>query len=161
MGLFKLLKKILSKNNNTATKNSYQIQNYNTNLVAQTDHKVKLSDRENYKGKELIKYEEWLLNTDETNQNGTNRQDILAKCLAGDAVTFKLFETNDGYYYLETWAEHGCIGCIHNFDTLQTVAKYIKNGGVIHNAKIEFLKQPKTSRGKISCKISFERNKMR
>lgn len=157
MSIFKSILKLL-KNNNKTKEKSHQT---STQQVIQTNQSVKTSNKENYKGKDLIKYEEWLSNTDETNQNGTNRQDILAKCVAGDAVTFKLFETNDGYYYLEVWTDHGCIGCIHNFDTLQTVARYIKNGGVIHNAKIEFLKQPKTSRSRIECKLSFERNKMR
>ena len=132
-----------------------------TQTSNQPDRQLKTSEKERYTGKDRVKYEEWISDTNETNPDGTQRQSILSKCEVGDSLTFKVFETKEEYLYLEVWTAHGCIGNVHNFDTLQTFARYVKNGGVVHDAKIAMIKHPKTSRGKISCKITFERNKMR
>jgi hypothetical protein len=161
MSLFKSLFNLLKGSNKNNTNNHTNQKEKSTQETNQPNQKVKVSKNEKYAGKDSIKYTEWLSDITEINQDGTHRQQIIAECQVGDAVTFKVYQTKDEYYYLEVWTDKGCIGTIHNFDTLQTVARYIKNGGTMHNAKIDEIKHPKTNRGKISCKISFERNKMR
>jgi hypothetical protein len=161
MSLFKSLFNLLKGSNKNNTNNRTNKKEKPTQESNQPDEKVKVSKNEKYAGKDLIKYTEWLSNVTEKNEDGTNRQQIIAECQVEDKVTFKVYQTKDEYYYLEVWTNKGCIGVVHNFDTLQTVAKYVKNGGRIHNAKIDEIRRPKTNRGKISCKISFERNKMR
>ena len=115
---------------------------------------------ENYADHDLIMLDAWVSNVKDSNGDGTHRQDILSKCKTGDSITLKVAEIKQGYFEIEVHTEYGCIGLMYS-DELQTMARYIKNGGVIHNAQISELKHPKTSRGKIECKFVFERNKMR
>jgi hypothetical protein len=115
---------------------------------------------ENYTQHDVISLDAWVSNVKDNNSDGINRQDILAKCKNGELLTFKLLETNNGYFEIEVYTEHGCIGFMYSKE-LQTIGRYIKNGGVIHNAKISEIKHPKTSRGKIECRFTFDRNKMR
>jgi hypothetical protein len=121
---------------------------------------VEPKKKENYTQHDLIMLDAWVSNVKDSNLDGTNRQDVLSKCKIGDPITLKVAEIKKGYFEIEVYTGHGCIGLMYS-DELQTVARYIKNGGVIYNAKISELKHPKTNRGKIECKLAFQRNKMR
>jgi hypothetical protein len=113
-----------------------------------------------YTEKDLIHMDAWLTDTKEFNTDGLNRQEVLSKCCVGDSLEFKLKQIEHDYYIIEVHCNQGCVGIINDIE-MQIVARYIKNGGIIHNAKIEQLRHPKTSRGKIGCKVAFSRNKMR
>lgn len=115
----------------------------------------------------LIDCEHFLHHVKETNQDGINRQDILAQCKIDDSLqlTFNQFEQNHLYhntvknvnYRIDVYTQIGCIGSFIDYQ----IGHYMKNGGLIHNAKISLLKHPKTKQGKIECRITFQRNKIR
>lgn len=114
----------------------------------------------NYAEKDLIHMDVWIADTKEVNNDGVNRQEILSNCSVGDSLEFRLKQIEHDYYIIEVYFNQCCIGIINDIE-MQVVARYMKYGGIIHNAKIAELRHPKTSRGKISCKVSFSRNKMR
>jgi hypothetical protein len=160
VGLFSFLNKLFSKDKvevryhmDFQSKSNSKPQNYDAKYVEP-------KRTENYTNHELIPLTAWVVDVKADNPDGTNRQEILAKCAIGDELTFRLLEYKPGYYDIEVHTQHGCIGLM-SISELQKMARYILNGGVMHNAKISILKQPKTKRGKIECTFTFERNKMR
>jgi hypothetical protein len=118
---------------------------------------VNTSTKSKYNRDDIFECEYWLDGVKDVNTNNVNRQDILAKCNLDDVITLKPYYLDNGSYRIEVYTNFGCIGY---FDD-KLIGKYLKNGGIIHDAKISKLRLPKTSRGKIDCKVTFSRNKMR
>jgi hypothetical protein len=164
MGIFNLLKRLLRKYKEkdevviTSFFGEYKSQNIKKNDFK--ERYVEPKRAENYTKHDLISLQAWVSDVKEDNPDGINRQEILSKCSINDDVTFRLLEYKEGYYMIEVHTVYGCLGLMY-ISELQKMARYILNGGIIHNAKISTLKYPKTKRGKIECGITFERNKMR
>lgn len=165
MGLFDLLRKLFVKEVKQEKRFEYYIDNSTGTKPKQkfTESYVEPKKADNYSGHELIAINAWVNDVKENNPDGVNRQEILAKCQVGDPLTFKLlqFKSEQSMYHeIEVHTQYGCIGMM-SVKELQKIARYILNGGVMHDAKISALKHPKTKRGKIECGITFSRNKMR
>jgi hypothetical protein len=154
MGFLDFLTRFIKKNTNI-NNNVFQPA---AQKVAENDDGEKRTRRKS-KG-ELIHCTAWVSKVKEYNPGNINRQDVLAKCSIGDAITLDAYEVGKGYYEIEVYTDHGCIGVMYN-EELKKIAKYLMNDGEIYNAKITVLKHPKTKRGKIECAIEFEREKMR
>lgn len=154
MGFLNFLKRIISKNTNSNT-NVFQTAVQET---SDDDSEIKRTRRKS-KG-EMIHCNAWVSKVKEFNPGDVNRQDVLAKCSVGDPITLDAYEVSKGYYEIEVYTDHGCVGVMYN-EELKKIAKYLMNDGQIYNAKITVLKHPKTKRGKIECAIEFEREKMR
>lgn len=161
MGFFAWLKEVIKKDlQRSIDRSERKRAKNNPSSKPFKERYVEPKREENYTKHDLIALQAWVSNVKDTNPDGVNRQEILAKCQTGDDLTFRVLEHEHNYYTIEVHTVHGCIGTMW-VSEMQKIARYILNGGVIHNAKISLLKYPKTKRGKIECAFTFERNKMR
>jgi hypothetical protein len=168
MGLFNLLKRLFFKQGKQEKQEKrfeFYLDNSPTTKPKQkfSESYVEPKKTDNYSDRDLIELTGWVSGVKENNADGVNRQEVLAKCNVGDLLNFKLLQFKSElsvYHEIEVHSEHGCIGMM-SIQELQKIARYILNGGVMHDAKISFLKYPKKKRGKIECSFTFYRNKMR
>lgn len=86
------------------------------------------------------------------NEDGTSRQEILAKCEVDDDIELKRAPMQKYPNAIQVWTKNGCIGYISENDN-KKLAKYMDNGAEIYHAGIMDLYQNK--KGVYNCMIMF------
>lgn len=87
------------------------------------------------------------------NEDGTSRQEILAKCQEDDDIELKRAPMEKYPNAIQVWTKHGCIGYISEKDN-KKLAKYMDANAEIYHAGISDLYQNK--KGIYNCYITFD-----